>query len=896
MSVQRLAEFMSPKSVAVIGASNQPHRPGFVVMRNLLAGGFAGPIMPVTPNYQAVCGVLAYSEVADLPQSPDLAVICTRGERVPALLAELGEIGCRNVLILAAGMKQSWFSQGVTLEQQVLSVARHYQIRLLGPNCLGLQRPNLGLNASFAHSQALPGKLAFVSQSAAVCSTILDWAHAKNIGFSHFISLGDAADIDFAELLDYLGQDPNTQAILLYIDTIAKRRHFMSAARAAATTKPIIVLKTGRTQSGAAAAELHTGGLAGSDRVYDAAISRAGMLRVNDLHELFAAVQTLAHAPKLSGERLTILTNGGGPGVMAVDTLVQKGGRLTELSSDTKSKLQALLPAAASLNNPVDIMGDAAPRRYSQALKVLMDAPEVHTVLILHSPTAMAPGRLYADELIKTIKTYPLMARPTILTNWMGEDAAVAPRKRFGIAGIPTYRTPEGAATAFMHLVQYRRNQKQLLEVPESTNDSLGFAPERAKQFIAEQLHAQPTATLSTVDIAALLNCYHIASIDSQVGKTPSQAATIAKQIGFPVALKILSPDIQQKSDVGGVALHLADEVQVEQTAQAMLNRIGSAYPDAHVTGFTIQQMAKRAGAQELRIVVTNDPIFGPVIALGESGHESLDRSTVMSLPPLNVALARYQVIQALAKGVVRDRAMPERLDRFEIARLLSKVSQMVVDNPQIRYLELNPVLASGCELTVLDSQLQLDAALNDSLQRLAIRPYPKELEEWFTLKDGRTVLLRPIRPEDEPNHQRFDQSLNSEDRYKRFFGQAPKFSAEQMARFTHIDYDREMAFIAHFEDDAGNSETLGVGRVTMDPDQQEAEFSIVIASNLKGQGLGKKLLAKLIQYAQGRDVKAITGLTLPGNSDMIGLAKHLGFVTRTDFDEGIVHMVKVFA
>ncbi|WP_105264793.1 bifunctional acetate--CoA ligase family protein/GNAT family N-acetyltransferase [Pseudoalteromonas sp. T1lg76] len=884
MSVKRISQFFNPKSIAVVGASNNPMRPGYIVMRNLLQGGFNGPIMPVTPKYEAVHGVLAYADIASLPQPPDIAIICTNKATLLPLISALAKQGCRNVIVVAAGLSEE---QKTELQQHCK--AQH--VNLMGPNCLGLMIPHLGVNASFSHTVTRPGKVAFISQSAAVCSTILDWAQHKDIGFSYFISVGDCLDIDFGELLDFLGRDARTKAVLLYIDNLKDIRGFISAARAAAFSKPVIVIKTGRTDAGAQAASAHTGGASGCDAVYDALIQRAGMLRVNDLRELFAATQTLALHPKLlKVEPLCILTNGGGPAVMAVDSLVQSSGKLCELSEATLETLNKVIPQADSTHNPVDIFGDSDPMRYQQALKILLEAKEVENLLIIHTPSALAPSADYARIIVDTLAQIDARKRPFVMTNFMGEDAAYEARRICAQGGIPTYRTPEGAVGAYMHLINYRRNQKHLTQTPESIVDELDIQVEEAQAEISAHLDRN-VHYLSTHQAAPLLAYYGIDTVTTHIATTPSEAAEVAAECGFPVVLKLISPDIASKSEVGGVVLNISDEHEVEQAAFAILLRINQVYPEARIDGFAIQPMAPRAGAHELRIAIKTDPQFGPVILLGEAGS-ALDYSqAAVALPPLNMNLAKYLIANALDKGVLKERTLPEKVDKYRLCALLTRVSQLIVDQPDIHSLELNPLLATQSQFLVLDASIGISRYKRLAhRKRLAIRPYPKELERWVTLKDGSEALLRPIRPEDEQAHRRFDESLTKEDRYRRFFGEMPHFSHEQLAKMTQIDYDREMAFIVTRKQ-GGENVTLGVSRVLMDPDNLVGEFAIVVGSQAQGLGLGRILLGAAVDYCQQQGVGSIEGMTLWENTGMIELARKLGFTISRDFEEGTIHM-----
>ncbi|MDO6747408.1 bifunctional acetate--CoA ligase family protein/GNAT family N-acetyltransferase [Gilvimarinus sp. 1_MG-2023] len=888
MTVNAIDKLLKPNSVAVIGASNRANRPGNAVMRNLLQAAFAGPIMPVNPKYKAVNGVLAYAAIADLPVVPDLAIICTRADRVPAIIDELGELGCRNAVVIAAGLASLPSDTDLACVQEVmLERARHWQMRILGPNSLGVMVPGIGLNASYAHTGAEVGKIAFVSQSSAVCTTILDWAQKRNIGFSHFIALGDAADIDFAELIDYLGLDGKTSAILLYVENIQSGRLFMSAARAASTNKPLLVIKTGHSLESLESTVNLTREQIGADAVYDAAFKRAGMLRVGELRELFAAVETLAHGKPIRGERLTVLTNGVGPALMAVDTLLSNGGRLAQLGEATIARLQAVVPLGGHSVNPINLLGDAAPELYQDALDVLLEAPEVENILVLHCPSALVSGETYASKVIQTIKRKTKKV-PNVLVAWMGESASVSARERFSKAGIASFRTPEGAVGAFMHMVQYRRNQKLLMETPDSIPADLQYDTLAARTLVAK-VYQSGSKQLSPEDSVALLEAYGVHTVPTSTAHRVEDLAAQAEMLGFPVALKVISPDIIHKSDVGGVVLNLHSGEEVERTAANMLERVAATLPSAKVEGFTLQHMARRAGAHEIRIAVKNDPVFGPVILLGEGGAElDTERHSVVALPPLNMALSRYLVIQALAEGKLRDTNLQQPLDRHALSVLLTQVNQMVIDHPEIHELDINPALAAGGEMTVVDISVRLG---DPSARSLAIRPYPKQLEELVTLKSGRQVILRPIRPEDEATHKEFDRKLTPEDRYNRYFAELPSLGHEQLARQTQIDYDREMAFIASANNAQGGFETLGVVRVLMDPDNIEGEFAVIVRSDTKGQGLGKILLQKMLHYCRECGVARISGETMLQNHGMAGLARSLGFQVKRDIEEGIITM-----
>ncbi|MCE2572522.1 bifunctional acetate--CoA ligase family protein/GNAT family N-acetyltransferase [Motilimonas eburnea] len=893
MSQRNLNLLFKPQSVAVIGASTREQRAGNVVMKNLLAGGFSGPIMPVTPKYKAVLGVLAYPNIEALPQVPDLAIVCTAAQRVPRIVEKLGQHGCKAVVVVSGGFDELCNEDGIALKHRLNDFAKKYGIRILGPNSLGLILPGIGLNASLAHAGAQQGKLAFVSQSAAICTTVLDWANNKGIGFSHFISLGDGINVDFDEMLDLLGRDGKTRAIMLYVDSVHQSRDFMSAARAASRNKPILVIKSGRSHEGARAAELHTGGVTGSDAVYDAAFKRAGMLRVNDLHELFAAVETLAHSNPLKGERLAIVTNGGGPGVLAVDALIERGGKLAQLDEQTLAELDKVLPSNWSRANPVDIIGDATPERYARAVDVLMNSKEIDAVLVMHSPSALAHSEETAEAVISAVKLHPNQRRFNILTNWTGEQAAYEARRLFSAAGLPTYRTPEGAVGAFMHMVEYRRNQKLLMETPQSIPADWPAHADIARTRLQAALD-NGKKVLETHEMQPILEAYGLKTIPTWFAKDASEAVETANRIGYPVALKVQSPDIHHKSDVHGVMLNLNSQLEVLQAAQSIKQRVKDRFPQANIDGMIVQKMALTAGAQELRVAVKNDPVFGPAILLGEGGSEwDISRDAAVALPPLNMALSRYMVINALKSQKIRDRHLPSGFDMEALCVMLTQVAHLIIDCPEIHEIDFNPVLMAGSKITLLDVNVKLQMVEGDAAARLAIRPYPKELEEYVTIRNGSRVLVRPILPEDEPKHRVFDSGLSPEDRYKRYFGERAQMTHEEMALLTQIDYAREMAFVAVACDEHDEEgETLGVVRASTDPDNTEAEFAMVVKGDMQGQGLGRFLLDKLIRYYKNNGTQTLMGFTMLQNKGMAELARKLGFKVTIELEDGLIEMV----
>ncbi|MES2016911.1 MAG: bifunctional acetate--CoA ligase family protein/GNAT family N-acetyltransferase [Pseudomonadota bacterium] len=870
MSVRNLDRLFAPKSVAIIGASDRPHSVGATVLRNVIEGGFGGAIYPVNPKYDTVAGRLAYAHVRDLPEAPDLAIICTPPASVPELIRQLGQRGTRAAIVLTAGLGALRDGQGRTLKQAMLDEARPYVLRVLGPNCVGMLVPGIGLNASFAHTGAQPGKIAFVSQSGALVTGVLDWANSRGIGFSKFISLGDSADVDFGDVLDYLASDPATSAILMYMEDVRHARKFMSAARAAARNKPVLVLKAGRMLEGAKAAASHTGALAGADDVYDCAIRRAGMLRVLTTEDLFAAVETLAHARPLFGERLVIMTNGGGPGVMATDALVAGGGSMAQLSDATLARLDQVLPATWSHANPADIIGDAPAERYVRALGILQDDPQGDAILFIHAPTAIVPSA----DIARALAPIAQASSRNILACWLGGAAVAEARQIFSDAGIPTYATPEEAVSAYLQIVQFRRNQNLLMQVPPSAGTD--FVADRAKAAaIVQQALGEGRTMLTEPEAKSLLAAYGIPVVATRIAGGVDAALAAAQEIGYPVAIKILSPDISHKSDVGGVALDIDSAQALNAAAERMLKRVAELQPQARIDGFSVQAMARRPQAHELIIGVTTDPVFGPVLLFGQGGVavEVMDDHAV-ALPPLNVVLARDMIARTrVAKLLAGYRNRPPA-NMDAIIRVLMQVSHMVADLPELVELDINPLLADSDGAIVLDARVGVALAGKSAsaLDRLAIRPYPRELEQTIVW-EGQPLLLRPIQPEDGPAHQAFCEALSEDDVRYRMFMRMRELQPSQLARFTQIDYDREMAFIA-----TRDGQTLAVARVVADPDNIEAEFAVTVRSDLKGHGLGPILMDKLIAYCRQRGTRAIVGEALPQNTRVIRLVRKLGF------------------
>lgn len=888
MSIRNLDHLFAPRSIAVIGASNREHSVGATVLANLVGGGFRGDIHPVNPKHDALLGRKTYRNVAALPSAPDLAVICTPAATVPDIIAQLGAAGTRAAIVITAGMNTLQSGTGISLKQAALDAASPYLLRVLGPNCVGLLIPSIGLNASFSHTAALPGKIAFVSQSGALVTALLDWAKSRDIGFSKFISLGDSADIDFGDTIDYLACDPDTSAILMYMEDLRHARKFMSAARAAARNKPVLILKSGRVPEGAKAAASHTGALAGSDAVYDAAFRRAGMLRLLSTGDLFQAVETLARARPLSGDRLAILTNGGGPGVMATDELVGSGGRMATLSESTVARLDAVLPANWSHANPVDIIGDAPAERYAAAFNILSEDSGTDGVLFIHAPSAIVSSAQIADVLIPLARA----SERNTFACWLGGDAVAQARGAFSDAGLPTFDTPEQAVHGFMQIVNYRRNQDLLMQTPPSRLGDASGDPVAARSVIHAAI-ASGREMLSEPEAKQVLASYAIPVVETRIARNVEEAVLSAQQIGFPVALKILSPDINHKSDVGGVALDLETPTAVESAAAGMQQRLSHLQPDARLQGFSVQAMARRPKAIELIIGVTTDAVFGPVILFGQGGVAvEVMHDHAVGLPPLNMVLARDMVSRTrVSKLLAGYRNIPP-VDVESVCDILIRVAQMVTDIPEIAELDINPLLADSTGVIALDARMSVvkSPAHADPLARLAIRPYPQELEESIDWH-GAPLVVRPIRPEDGAAHVEFFDALSPEDVRYRMFIRVRELAPSQLARYTQIDYDREMAFIATRPRPDGKAETLGVARVVADPDNLKAEFAVIVRSDLKRLGLGRLLMDKLIAYCRSRGTGEIVGETLSQNVPLIKLARELNFEISSMENDGTVQL-----
>jgi len=882
MSIRNFDALFKPKSIALIGASNRPNAVGAVVARNLLDGGFGGPVLFVNPHESAIRSTLNYRSVADLPVTPDLAVIATPSATVPGLIADLGARGCRAAVVLAAGFGEGGEADGRRLRDEMLRAARPHLLRIVGPNCLGLISTPLGINASFAPSTPLRGEVALVTQSGAIATALLDWATANRIGFSHVVSLGDMADADFGDLLDYLALDQETKAILLYVESVTAARKFMSAGRIAARAKPVIVVKSGISAGAARAARSHTGALAGSDLVYDAAFRRAGMLRVGELRELFEALASLSFGLRPAGDRLAILTNGGGAGVIAVDALETEGGKLATLSTREIAGLDTALPPAWSHGNPVDILGDADGARYRSALALLRAERTKDAILVINCPTAVSDSD-EAAAVVVADAAGPLEV--PVLTCWLGEASAAAPRRRFSDGRIPSYETPEEAVRAFMHMVRYRRNQDLLLETP--VRPTGGDIDRQAIRGILGDAGRAGREVLTEVESKAVLAALRIPVVETRTAADATEAGAIAAAIGGRIALKIFSHDITHKSDVGGVRLDL-DPATVAAAAEAMLAAVRAKAPEARIGGFTVQPMIVRPHAWELLVGIGRDPTFGPVILFGQGGTAAeIVADRAIGLPPLNSVLAgeligRTRIARIL--GGYRDRppaAMPA------IENTLARLAELAADFPEIAELDINPLLADASGVLALDARIVIRT---DGLVPAAIAPYPADLARQAKTGEGLEIVLRPIRPEDEPLLAEMVRRSDPADTRLRFLQPLAELPHALAARLSQIDYDREMAFVA-LDRSAPSPQLLGVGRLVADPENEKAEFAVMVRSDLKGHGLGYCLMQELVAHARRRGLRMLHGDVLRENRTMLQLAAELGF---TVHDSGSAERIEV--
>lgn len=869
-----LTSLFEPKSVAVIGASDRENSVGNIIYRNIVAAGYKGRLYPINPKHDTVQGVQAYKSIEEIGARVDLAVIATQARTVPAIIEQCGRSGVKNVVVITAGFAEAGHS-GAALERKMVEIARSYGVRILGPNCLGLIRPVQGLNATFANISANPGNLALVSQSGALCTAILDWAKVNDVGFSSVISTGGSADIDFGEILDYLVYDNRTHYILMYVEGIRNARRFMSAMRSAARIKPILLLKAGRYESGSVAAQVHSGMALGSDAVFDAALKRAGVVRVRNIGQLFYAAKGLASKFRPDGNKLLIITNGGGPGAMAADRAAELGIPLADLSQSTIASLNAVLPPTWSHANPIDIVGDATPERYRDAILAGTQDPEVDGILVMLTPQAMTQPEEVAKAVIAASET---CTKP-IVGCWMGEQQTYPARKMLTEAGIPAFRMPETAVDLFSHLSTYYRNQKLLLQTPEPISRQAKTATEGAKMLI-EAVLSERRKVLSEMESKSVLRAFKIPVAQTMVARTPTEALLLAEQIGFPVVMKVDSPDLPRKSEVGGVRLNIISAAAVRNAYHDILDTVGRNAPSARINGVSIEPFVARPNGRELKVGVIRDRVFGPVITFGVGGAEcEVFNDTAVALPPMNSYLVEDLIRSTRAAKILGDYRNMPAANMEALEDVLLRISQMVCELPWLQELDLNPLIVDENGAIAADARIVIDFAPSsgDRYSHMAIHPYPAHLVEDWVLPDGQVVVIRPIRPEDAEMEKEFVAHLSDESKYFRFMDTLRELTQSMLVRFTQIDYDREMAFVAVTEED-GKEVQVGVSRFVSNPDGETVEFALAVADGWQKRGVGRKLMSAIIECARAKGYRAVVGDVLALNSKMFKLMTSLGF------------------
>jgi acetyltransferase len=887
---QPLYSILAPKVVAVIGASETPNSVGRTVFQNLGRGGFEGVVYPVNPKRSSVLCVKTVPNISAVPEKVDLAVICTPAKTVPGIIHECAEAGVRGAIIISAGFKEIG-AEGIKLEKAILSKAQGAGMRIVGPNCLGVMVPRIGLNATFATTIARPGDVGFLSQSGALCTAVLDWSLKENVGFSLFASLGSMLDVSWGDLIYHLGDDPETKSIVIYMETIGDARAFLSAAREVALTKPIIVIKPGRTEQAAKAAASHTGSLTGSDEVLDAAFRRAGVLRVGTIAELFHMAEVLGKQPRPKGPNLTIITNAGGPGVLATDMLVGSGGLLTELSPETFKAYNELLPPQWSRNNPVDILGDAAPEIYAKAVDIAAKDPNCNGILVILTPQAMTDPTATADQ----IKPFAKLDGKPILASWMGGLEVAAGEDILNAAGIPTYDYPDTAARAFQYMWRYSQNLKALYETPVLLDEYHSSETTQADvEALIQNVRKSGRTILTEFESKKLLSAYGIPTVETFVAKTEAEAVALAEKIGYPVVLKLYSETITHKTDVGGVQLDLRSANVVKTAWNTIAEAVKRKAGVKHFLGVTVQPMMKLGEGYELILGSSIDPQFGPVLLFGTGGQlVEVFKDRALALPPLNATLARRMMertqIYTALKGV-RGRT-PVKLAALE--ELLVRFSQLVVEQKWISEIDINPLLASPERLLALDARVVLHGpnVTEDELPATAIRPYPTQyISQWKT-KNGTPVTIRPIRPEDEPLMVKFHEALSEESVYQRYFSSlklTERITHERLTRICFNDYDREIALVVERKGSkADDHEILGVGRLSKLHGRDEAEFALLVSDRWQRQGLGVELLKRLVQVGRTEKLSRLSAIILPNNHTMQHVAQKAGFRTGHDLVTG---------
>lgn len=878
MSLNHYLETMfNPRSIAVVGASEREGSLAGQVFKNIADAGFEGPLYPVNSKGGTVFGRDVVTDIEAIGKPVDLLVVATPAQTVVDIVESAGRAGIRNALVLSAGFGEGENdAQGKRRERQLLDTIREYDMRLIGPNCLGIIRPRCGLNATFCKNQALDGNLALVSQSGAICTALLDWAESEQIGFSTVASLGDAADMDFGDVLDYLAVDPRTTGILMYVEGIKESRRFMSGLRAAARMKPVVVIKAGRHAEGSKAAMSHTGALVGSDDVFDAALERAGVVRATTVSQLFSAARLLSNGTRINGNAVALITNAGGPGVMATDRAIDLGVKVPELAESTMRALDEALPAHWSKSNPVDVLGDAGVDRYRAALEACLDDPGINAAIVMLTPQAMTQPLEIAEAVTE------IAARSTkpVIACWMGQEQVRAGREHFDTHRIANFITPEAAVEAVSYLSMHQRNQRLLLQTPSPRSDREASDVSGARLIIQGAL-AEGRKILGTMESKAVLSAFRIPVNQTLQASSPSDALIAAGTVGYPVAMKIDSPDISHKSDVNGVRLNIASAEAVRSAFRAMVDEARERRPDARVRGVTIEAMRSSRHARELMLGVVSDPAFGPAISFGAGGTAvEILNDRAIALPPLNDVIIESMIARTrISRLLEAFRQMPA-IDHTALHEVLSRLSDMVCELPEIEELDINPMIADENGLQAVDARISVrhPTAGRDRYGHMAIHPYPGHLIEQWQLPDGTDLVIRPIRPEDAEIEKRFVDALSERTRYFRFMQSVYKLTPQMLVRFTQIDYDREMALIAVIRQRQGEDEQIAVARYTTNPDQQGCEFALVVSDDWQGHGIGARMMTSLMNAARAKGLRKMQGDVLANNTGMLRLMERLGF------------------
>ncbi|MCP3688717.1 MAG: bifunctional acetate--CoA ligase family protein/GNAT family N-acetyltransferase [Gammaproteobacteria bacterium] len=870
-----LKSIFEPESIALIGASERKGSIGQQTLLNILEGGFKGKIYPVNPGHKEVMGLACYASLSDIDHPIDLVVIAIPAKKIARVMHQCSQHPVRAIIVMSAGFSEIG-RKGEALQNEIVDIAKTYNIPLMGPNCLGIIRPRVGLNASFAKSSARKGHVALVAQSGALCTALLDWADSQGFGFSAVTSLGATADVGFGDVLDYLAGDPETHSILLYIEGISQARSFISGLRVAARLKPVIVVKSGRNEIGTRAAVSHTAALIGKDSVFDAAIQRAGAVRVTTVTQLFEAAQALASGVRVDGSRLAIVTNGGGPGVMAADHAAELPVPLSELSTETIEKLSRVLPEHWSHSNPVDILGDASPERYETATNIVLADKEVDGLLVLLTPQGMTDPTACAHGVIRAAKK----TKKPVLACWMGENLVNEGRSLFSAAAIPQFRNPESGVDAFGYLACYRRNQKALLQAPSPLSRSSEPDVEGARLIIENALEER-RYTLSNTESRAVLRAFHIPTSASINVNSAADALVAAENLGLPVAMKINSPTLTHKSDVGGVRLNIREPRTVRTAFREMMEQVRENNPDADIKGVSIEPMLNRPHAREIMIGIAQDPVFGPVINFGTGGNAvEIFADNQVALPPLNEYLSKQLIQGTRASAYLHKfRNLPDA-DLPRLTGVLQRISEITCELPEVQELDINPLLVDESGVVAVDARIVIRPATTGTKRydHMAIHPYPTELESSWQLADGTNITIRPIRPEDATIEQVFVKKLSAESKYLRFMHGLDQLSPMMLARLTQIDYNREMALIAVINEGTEHARIIGVVRYATNPDRHSCEFALTVGDDYQRKGIGRHLMKRIMVVARDRSMEVIEGEVLSINVKMLRLLEQLNF------------------